>query len=140
MAAAADTSGDEPVELTFSELAAYLDCGLAYRLRNLLGFQPPLAPELGYGKAVHHVHARRRRAHRSGADTRRAPASSTGSSTTSFFLPDREQGGAPGDEGGRPAARRHLHRAHPDDLLRVWETERPFELHLPTPSSAAAPT
>ena len=28
---------------------------MAYRLRNLIGFQPRLAPELGYGKAVHHV-------------------------------------------------------------------------------------
>jgi DNA helicase-2/ATP-dependent DNA helicase PcrA len=30
-------------------------CGFAYRLRHLLGFQPFLAPELGYGTAVHHV-------------------------------------------------------------------------------------
>ena len=43
------------VPLTFSELAAYRACGFAYRLRNLLGFQPFLAAELGYGKAVHHV-------------------------------------------------------------------------------------
>jgi len=50
-------AGDDaaPVTLTFSELAAYDACGLAYRLRNLLGFEPTLAPELGYGKAVHHV-------------------------------------------------------------------------------------
>jgi DNA helicase II / ATP-dependent DNA helicase PcrA len=44
-----------PSGLTFSELAAYRACGFAYRLRNLLGFQPFLAPELGYGKAVHHL-------------------------------------------------------------------------------------
>ena len=43
------------IEITFSELAAFLDCAMAYRLRNLVGFQPRLAPELGYGKAVHHV-------------------------------------------------------------------------------------
>ena len=41
--------------VTYSELAAFIDCGMAFRLRNLLGFQPRLAPELGYGKAVHHV-------------------------------------------------------------------------------------
>src|SRR5207248_592919 len=40
---------------SFSELAQYRDCGMAYRLRTLVGFQPPLVPELGYGKAVHHV-------------------------------------------------------------------------------------
>ena len=50
------TSGaDDPIAITFSELAAFLDCGLAFRLRELIGFQPRLAPELGYGKAVHHV-------------------------------------------------------------------------------------
>ncbi|MGI9030898.1 MAG: ATP-dependent helicase [Ilumatobacteraceae bacterium] len=43
------------IELTFSELDAFLDCAMAYRLRNLIGFQPRLAPELGYGRAVHHV-------------------------------------------------------------------------------------
>ncbi len=41
--------------MTYSELASFLDCGMAFRLRNLMGFQPRLAPELGYGKAVHHV-------------------------------------------------------------------------------------
>ena len=46
---------DEPLTLTFSELAAYRTCGFAYRLRNYFGFQPLLAPELGYGKAVHHI-------------------------------------------------------------------------------------
>ena len=45
----------DPLTITFSELAAFLDCGLAFRLRDLIGFQPRLAPELGYGKAIHHV-------------------------------------------------------------------------------------
>jgi hypothetical protein len=44
---------DEPVTVTLSELAAYRACGFSYRLRTVLGFQPFLAPELGYGKAVH---------------------------------------------------------------------------------------
>ena len=47
--------GDGELMITFSELASFIDCGMAYRLRNLIGFQPRLAPELGYGKAVHHV-------------------------------------------------------------------------------------
>ena len=46
---------DAALMITFSELASFIDCGMAYRLRNLIGFQPRLAPELGYGKAVHHV-------------------------------------------------------------------------------------
>jgi len=50
------TGADAPtIEVSFSEIAAFLDCALAYRFRNLIGFQPRLAPELGYGKAVHHV-------------------------------------------------------------------------------------
>ena len=55
---------------------------LQYRLRTLLGFQPPLVPELGYGKAVHHVLAQVAEhvaAARRDADD---AASSTGSSTT----------------------------------------------------------
>lgn len=47
--------GDETITMTYSQLAAFLDCGLAFRLRDLVGFQPRLAPELGYGKAVHHL-------------------------------------------------------------------------------------
>src|SRR5207302_304802 len=51
----ADDSDDDPIAVSYSEMAAYLDCAKAYRLRSLMGFQPRLAPELGYGKAVHHV-------------------------------------------------------------------------------------
>src|SRR5690606_27500311 len=45
----------ERLALTFSELAAYLHCPYAFRLRNRIGFQPQIAPELGYGTAVHHT-------------------------------------------------------------------------------------
>ena len=50
-----DGGSDDQISITYSELAAFIDCGKAFRLRNLIGFQPRLAPELGYGKAVHHV-------------------------------------------------------------------------------------
>jgi len=117
------------IELTYSELAVYLDCAMAYRLRNLLGFQPRLAPELGYGKAVHHVL-------RTVADHTHA----TGKVPTDFeidaildadfFLPTANK---PAHRQLKDAARRLIVEyttAHPDDLHRVWETERPFELHL----------
>ena len=122
---------DEPVTLTFSELAAYRACGFAYRLRNLLGFQPFLAPELGYGKAVHHV--------------LRAIAEYT---LRHGRPPDYQEVWRMLDEGFfLPAASKPAHRLlkesarqllssymteYDDDLWRVWETERPFELHLPT--------
>jgi DNA helicase-2/ATP-dependent DNA helicase PcrA len=48
-------SGDELPIISFSDIAAFWRCPTGYRLRTLLGFQPLLAKELGYGKAVHHV-------------------------------------------------------------------------------------
>jgi DNA helicase-2/ATP-dependent DNA helicase PcrA len=122
---------DEPVTLTFSELAAYRACGFSYRLRNLLGFQPFLAPELGYGKAVHHV--------------LREIAEYT---LSRGRPPDFEEVWRMLDEGFfLPAASKPAHRLlkeaarrlvrsymteYNDDLYRIWETERPFELHLST--------
>ena len=89
----------------YSELAAFLDCGMAFRLRNLLGFQPRLAPELGYGKAVHHVL-------RSVAETTRATGTvpdrgGDRRDPRRELLPaHREQAGAPAAEGRGPPARR----------------------------------
>ena len=101
---------------------------MAYRLRNLVGFQPRLAPELGYGKAVHHVL-------RTIAESTR----STGELPTageidaildaSFFLPTANKPPSPA-EGGRRRLIASYVAEHADDLRRVWETERPFELHL----------
>ncbi len=125
-----DTSGDDDVlSITFSELAAFLDCGLAYRLRNLVGFQPRLAPELGYGKAVHHL-LRRVAEHtqRTGAVPSRAELDLM--LDRDFFLPTANK---PAHRQLKDAARRLITNYvdhHEDDLHRVWETERPFELHL----------
>ncbi len=122
---------DEPVTLTFSELAAYRDCGFAYRLRNLLGFQPFLAPELGYGKAVHHILrsiAEYTIRHRRPPDTQEVWRMLD----TGFFLPAASK---PAHRLLKRAARQLLYsylKEYDDDLWRVWETERPFELHLPT--------
>ena len=123
-----DRDGD-PISITYSELAAFIDCGLAFRLRNLIGFQPRLAPELGYGKAVHHVM-------RAVAEATKAsghvptPAEIDELLDASFFLPSANK---PAHRLLKDAARRlvttyaHEYEA---DLYRVWETERPFELHL----------
>jgi DNA helicase-2/ATP-dependent DNA helicase PcrA len=122
-------SGDANLEITYSELAMYLDCGLAYRLRNLLGLQPRLAPELGYGKAVHHVL-------RTVADQTKKtgsvpkPAEINRLLEGSFFLPTANK---PAHRQRKDAARRLVTEYttdHADDLYRVWERERPFELHL----------
>lgn len=126
---ATEAGSDDPITVTYSEMAAFLDCAHAFRLRSLLGFQPRLAPELGYGKAVHHVL-------RTLADLTRA----TGSVPTpdeiedildeSFFLPTANK---PAHRQLKDAARRlvtEYAEGHTDDLFRIWETERPFELHL----------
>lgn len=41
--------------LSLSQIATLNECPLAFRLRDLLGFPPPLAIALGYGKAIHHI-------------------------------------------------------------------------------------
>ena len=123
--------GDEEddISLTYSELAAFLDCGMAFRLRNLVGFQPRLAAELGYGKAVHHVM-------RTVAEATKAtgriptPAQIDQILDTSFFLPTANKAA---HRQLKDAARRLVKtytEKHEADLYRVWETERPFELHL----------
>jgi DNA helicase-2/ATP-dependent DNA helicase PcrA len=120
---------EDPLELTFSELAAFMDCGMAFRLRTLIGFQPRIAPELGYGKAVHHVM-------RAVAEATKATGRVPGESEIdaildqSFFLPTANKAA---HRQLKEAARRLVTtyaRDHADDLHRVWETERPFELHL----------
>lgn len=125
-----ETGGEgDPILLSYSELAAFIDCGMAFRLRDLIGFQPRLAPELGYGKAVHHVM-------RTVADATRAsgqvpsPTEIDAILDESFFLPTANK---PAHRQLKDAARRLVAtyaRRYEDDLHRVWETERPFELHL----------
>ena len=119
----------DPISVTYSELAAFIECGLAFRLRNLIGFQPRLAPELGYGKAVHHV--LRAVAEATKASGRvPAPAEIDELLDTSFFLPAAAK---PAHQQLKDAARRLVTTytaKYEDDLHRVWETERPFELHL----------
>jgi DNA helicase-2/ATP-dependent DNA helicase PcrA len=123
------TDTSSTVVISYSELAMFLDCGMAFRLRNLLGFQPRIAPELGYGKAVHHVL-------RTVADiTRDTGAIPTTSEIddildANFFLPIANK---PAHRQLKEAARKLITNYatdHPSDLHRVWETERPFELHL----------
>jgi len=120
---------DDPISITYSELAAFIECGHAFRLRGLIGFQPRLAVELGYGKAVHHVM-------RTVAEETRATGQvpSPGRIDTildeSFFLPTANK---PAHRQLKDAARRLVATyasEHEGDLYRIWETERPFELHL----------
>jgi DNA helicase II / ATP-dependent DNA helicase PcrA len=119
----------DPITVTYSELAAFLECGMAFRLREMIGFQPRLAPELGYGKAVHHVMRAVAEATKASGDVPSA-ADVEDILDDSFFLPTANKAA---HRQLRDAARRLVltyAAQYEDDLHRVWETERPFELHL----------
>lgn len=121
---------DEPPTLSFSDLALYEGCPLRYRLSNLLGFEPQLVPELGYGKSIHHI--LRRIADETKAKKRLlTPKEISNLFDAEFYLPFANR---PAFEALRDKALRLVDRYltdHSQDLLRIWETERPFELHLP---------
>jgi DNA helicase-2/ATP-dependent DNA helicase PcrA len=122
-------STDEILEITFSDLAAYRECGLAYRLRRSIGFQPPIVPELGYGKAVHHVlrqlaeYVRR---------TGKPPTQKQLDRifADEFYLPAaRRAGYRQMRDRARELVERYL-REWESDLHHVWAVERSFELHF----------
>ncbi len=116
------------VDVTYTELATFLECGMSYRFRARLGFQPEIAQELGYGRAVHHALRGVAEQARSGVIPR--PNDIETLLDTDFFLAFANK---PAHKQMKEAARR-LIRAYvdqyPDDLRRVWQTEYPFELHL----------
>jgi DNA helicase-2/ATP-dependent DNA helicase PcrA len=118
-----------PLAVSFSEVAVFEDCGYLYRLANVLGFQQEFAVELGYGKAIHHVL-------RLVAERARADGDIPGAETLErlladeFYLPFAD---APTFERMSASARRLVERylsEWSEDLRRIWDTERPFELHL----------
>jgi DNA helicase-2/ATP-dependent DNA helicase PcrA len=124
----ADEAEELPT-LSFSDLARYEHCPHWYRLGTSFGFQPQVAAELGYGKAVHHVLrqladlARQRRALPAAADVDRVFAEA-------LYLPFADKATfARLRQNAERLVARYLGE-YSGDLLRVWETERPFSLHL----------
>jgi len=122
-------AGDDLPTITFSELAHFEECPLRFRYSTSLGFQPQLVIELGYGRAIHHILR-----HVAEQTTRTGKVPSAKQIDTifesEFYLPF-----------ANTAAFLQLHdqarrlvdtyvAKHSDDLLRIWQTERPFELHL----------
>ncbi len=124
------SEADSDVIISYSDLASFMDCGLAYRLRHRLGFKPVLDSRIGYGKSIHHV--------------MRVVANFTQSHghvpdrglldeilDREFFLPNankvvhREL-----KDSARKLVNRYI-TEYGDDLHHIWQTEYPFELHLP---------
>ena len=127
-------AGGQPIELpdtnfTYSELAAYMNCPQSYLLRNRLGFMPPVAAELGYGNAIHHLmRAVAEQAKANGALP--SPREINKLLETDFFLPFANK---PAHREMREQARELVFsyvNNHQSELMRTWATERPFELYL----------
>jgi len=115
--------------VTYSELAAYMECPQSFLLRNRLGFMPPVAAELGYGNAVHHL--MRAIAERTKSRGKLpTPREINQLLVTDFYLPFANK---PAHKEMKERARQLVFKYvndHPGDLLRTWATERPFELYL----------
>jgi DNA helicase-2/ATP-dependent DNA helicase PcrA len=121
---------DIDLAISYSDLASFMECGLAYRLRQRLGFKPQLAPAIGYGKSIHHVM-------RVVANFTQATGSVPDTAFLNeildreFFLPNANK---VAHRQLKDAARKLVSKyitEYGSDLHRVWQTEYPFELHLP---------
>ena len=121
---------DADLLISYSDLASFMECGLAYRLRQRLGFKPQLAPAIGYGKSIHHVM-------RVVANFTQATGSVPDAKFLNeildreFFLPNANK---VAHRQLKDSARKLVSKyitEYGSDLHRVWQTEYPFELHLP---------
>ena len=121
---------DEDLLISYSDLASFMDCGLAYRLRQRLGFKPKLEPQIGYGKSIHHVMrvvANFTQAHGEVP----SPSLLDEILDREFFLPNANK---VVHRDLKNSARKLISKyinEYDADLHRVWQTEYPFELHLP---------
>ena len=121
---------DMDLAISYSDLASFMECGLAYRLRQRLGFKPQLAPAIGYGKSIHHV---MRVVANFTQSTGAVPDSTFLNEILDreFFLPNANK---VAHRQLKDAARKLVSKyinEYGSDLHRVWQTEYPFELHLP---------
>jgi DNA helicase-2/ATP-dependent DNA helicase PcrA len=120
---------DEVLQISYSDLAAYLNCGWSYWLRGRIGFPPAIVSELGYGKAVHHL--MRVIAEQSTAKGRPLEAREVDRIlATDFFLPFANSSVA---ANLRESAAKLVYRYmndYSEDTIKTWQTERPFELEL----------
>jgi DNA helicase-2/ATP-dependent DNA helicase PcrA len=118
-----------PLELGYSDLADYEDCGFMYRLSRIFGFQRELAAELGYGNAVHHV---LRHVAEHAKETGQAPSAEELDDLIAkeLYVPfANESTYSNMTRSVKALVASYIH-DWPGDLKRIWATERPFEIHL----------
>lgn len=123
-------SEDADLLISYSDLASFMECGLAYRLRQRLGFKPQLEQAIGYGKSIHHVM-------RVVANFTQANGVVPDSKfldqilDREFFLPNANKvAHRQLKDSARKLVSKYI-KEYGADLHRVWQTEYPFELHLP---------
>lgn len=121
---------EDELIISYSDLAAFMECGHAFRLRQRLGFRPRIAEAIGYGRAVHHIL-------RTIAEITKAKGKVPDKKAiaklldSNFFLPNASKFMHQRLRQGAEKLIDSYVAKHSDDLRRTFETERPFELHLP---------
>ncbi|MBK6534325.1 MAG: ATP-dependent helicase [Deltaproteobacteria bacterium] len=121
-------SEDKPT-FSFSELAQFGLCPLQYRLRSRLNFEPRAVKELGYGNAVHHV-LRRIAEHTQATGQVPGAAEIRALFHREFYLPLADKPAWDSMQARAEILVANYITDHGADLQRIWEVERPFELHL----------
>jgi DNA helicase-2/ATP-dependent DNA helicase PcrA len=124
----ATSGGEELLDIDFSSLATYDECGYRYWLRHVCGFQPPLVPELGFGNLLHHVIADLARKAAAGAEVDENDVEPI--VAESFYLPF--AGPIPAanlKEAIRRRTKTYVVR-HGDELRRTIRPEATFEVPL----------
>ena len=118
-----------PLELGFSDLADYEDCGYSYRLGRVFGFERELAPELGYGNAVHHV---LRQVAEDARETGQIPdkAELDDLIHRELYVPFANEATFANMTRSVTRLVNSYVTDWQADLKRVWATERPFEIHF----------
>lgn len=120
---------DEILQITYSEIADFLSCGWSYWLKSRIGFPSAVIEEIGYGRAVHHLmRSIAEETAKSGKPLK--PMDVDRLLATEFFLPFATGPiAARYKESARKLAFSYL-KDYSEEMNRVWETERPFELAI----------
>ena len=124
------TRYDPPeIMLSFSDISLFSECGYRYRLAVVFGYQPELAVELGYGRAIHHVI---RRVAETAKDAGSIPDETEVGRLLEqeLYLPFADIAGLQRMTMAAGRIVRSYVEEYTDDLARVWAVERPFELQL----------
>lgn len=120
---------DEVLQISYSDLSSYLNCGWSYWLRNRIGFPSVIVEELGYGKAVHHL--MRVIAEQSTAKGRPLTSREVDKIlATDFFLPFANKTLAEALKTSAGSLIQKYMDEYAEDTTRTWQTERPFELEV----------